>query len=66
MTNLDFSRILRRLVAESGKSYSDIARQAGIAHSTILQWANGKVSPRLDTADMVLEILGHKVEVVEK
>lgn len=66
MTNSEFSRILRKVIAESGLSWNEAARRAGIAHSTLLMWANGRVSPKLETAWMVLGMFGYKLEVVAK
>lgn len=66
MTNKEFSRLLRKLVNDSGISYKELARRVGIVHSTILAWANGQRSPRMEVVGKVLNELGYKLEVVKK
>lgn len=66
MTNKEFSRLLRKLVNDSGISYKELARRVGIVHSTILAWANAQRSPRMDVVGKVLNELGYKLEVVKK
>lgn len=66
MSNIELCRILRRIIAEKDISYNEIARIAGMSHSTVLAWMSGKRSPRVETVGLVLDALGYKLEVVPK
>ena len=66
MTNTELSRILRRLISEKNMSFNEVARIAGTSHATVLSWMNGKHSPRVETAGIILNALGYELKVVEK
>ena len=66
MTVADFSRLLRKLVAEKGISYTQLADKANVSSTAVLSWANDKHSARMDLAIAILDELGYKLEVVPK
>lgn len=64
MSNNELCRILRRIIAESGISYNEVARLAGVSHATVLAWLKGKNSPRVETVGIILNALGYRLAVV--
>lgn len=53
-----FSRNLRNLVYESGKSQTEVAHDLGINKSTMSTWMNGTRVPRMDKVDRLCAYFG--------
>ena len=49
---------LRRAIAESGLSFSELERRTGLKRQSMMRFARGEQSLRLDLADRLLECLG--------
>jgi transcriptional regulator with XRE-family HTH domain len=57
--NLDFSRVLRDILARRGLSAGDLARATGLSRQAIYQILNGKTrSPKRSTLDKMSAFLG--------
>jgi len=56
---------IRRLREEKGWSMRAMAKNVGVRHSWIAQIETGNVSsPRVDTANVMLNTLGYKLAIV--
>lgn len=62
-TTLD---ILKRLVGESGRGISEIARDAGINKGMVSKLMNGKVGLSIESAEKLARALGHEVAVLKR
>ena len=52
------------LAIESDLTYEEIAHRAGYSLSAIDDWKRGKVSPKLNSFEDVLSVLGYKIIIV--
>jgi len=64
--NIEFCRILRKLMVTNDVSAYTISKVAGVSKTTINSWLAGTHSPRVETASIVLGYFGLKFEVVSK
>lgn len=55
---------LRQAIAESGLSFIELERRTGVKRQSMMKFARGAQSLRLDMADKLLECLG--LEVVKR
>lgn len=53
---------LRRLIAESGKSARQVAKEAGIDESTISKYLSGQRQPQIDVLEKIAKSLAVKFE----
>lgn len=49
---------------DGGFGIREIARETGVAASTISRIANGKVSPDIDTTERILKMFGCELSIV--
>ena len=49
---------LRREMAESGKSFRELSRETGVVRQSLVKFARGEQSLRLDHADMLATYFG--------
>jgi predicted XRE-type DNA-binding protein len=60
------AKVVDSIIA-SGLSYNDIAKRAGVAHSTVHSWASGTTkNGKLDTVMAVLAALGMEMKLVRR
>lgn len=65
MTNQEFSRIIKQIIAEQKVEVRALARKSGVSEEAIHSWMRGESSPRLELVGYVLQALGYKIEVVK-
>ncbi len=51
--NLIFSKALRYYLSITGKSQQDLCKDLNISSSTMSQWVNGKMFPRMDKVELL-------------
>lgn len=66
MSDLELSRILRKMVFESGKTVHELAKDTGIGHSTIWAWLHGRHGATVHALDQILAELGYELAIVRK
>jgi transcriptional regulator with XRE-family HTH domain len=47
-------------------SQREVARRAGVPHSTVARIETGRISPRATTAERLLAVLGFEFEIAER
>lgn len=52
-----------QIVNKKGLKYSDVARGAGIAYSTITDWKAGRCTPKFDKMQKIADFLGVPINV---
>lgn len=52
------SRNLKRIIYESGKTQTEVAKALGINKSTLSSWMNGTRVPRMNKIDMLCKYFG--------
>jgi len=57
---------MRRLREARGLSQDELARKAGITHTTIWRLETGKHHPSIYFVNLYLQALGFKLKIVEK
>lgn len=55
---------LRRAIAESGLSFKELQRRTGVVRQSLMKFARGEQSLRLDHADKLVEFFG--MELTER
>jgi plasmid maintenance system antidote protein VapI len=63
MNKTPIADALRRMIAESGMSYSALERETGVARASVMRFISGERTLRLDMADRLaaffeLELVG--------
>ena len=53
-----FSKNLRRLLEERGKTQAELARYVGVSKGSVTRWVKGMTDPRTDKVDKMCEFLG--------
>ena len=68
MENKDvFSRNLRKLMEQQGKSRRDISDALGISYFTVSDWVCGKKYPRMDKVELLAQYFGvQKSDLIEE
>lgn len=66
MTNVEFSRIFRKAINDSGIQVRELSRKSGVAEETLRRWMHGNASPTLACMSDALKVLGYEVKVVKK
>ena len=66
MTNIEFSRIFRKAINDSGIQVRELSRKSGVAEETLRRWMHGNASPTLACMSDALKVLGYEVYVVKK
>lgn len=61
---MDFPRALRVAREQAGLTLRALAERAGTSHSTVAAYEAGRVTPRADTAERLLQACGKRMEVV--
>ena len=62
-----FAENFNRLRQEHGKTLNDIAKDLGIAYTTIANWGQGKAYPRIDKIERLARYFGvQKSALVER
>lgn len=56
------SEVLRRSIVESGLPYIALERETGVARASIMRFARGSQSLRLDMADRLADYLGLELQ----
>lgn len=51
--NAVFAKALKYYISINGKSQQDLTKDLGISSSTLSQWVNGKMFPRMDKVEML-------------
>lgn len=54
------TKTLRPAIAESSLSFADLARRIGVSRQSLMKFARGEQTIRLDGADKLAEVLGPK------
>ena len=65
MTREEFCEKLSDILKEKGMSLDEAGRIAWVCPTTIKQWMRGQASPRVETASILLNALGYKLEIVK-
>jgi transcriptional regulator with XRE-family HTH domain len=60
--NLTATDALRQAIAESGLAFIELERRSGVKRQSIMKFAAGEQSLRLDLADRLMAVLGVRVE----
>jgi transcriptional regulator with XRE-family HTH domain len=55
------TRVLRRAIAESGLSFAELERRSGVKRQSLMKFAKGEQSLRLDMADKLMNCLGLEI-----
>ena len=68
MENKDvFSRNLRKLMEQNGKSRRDLSLALGISYYTVSDWVCGKKYPRMDKVELLADYFGvQKSDLIEE
>lgn len=66
MTNIEFSRIFRKAINDSGIQVRELSRKSGVAEETLRRWMHGNASPTLACMSDALKVLGYEVKVMKK
>lgn len=62
-----FSRKLRYYMAKSGKTQMDLMQDLGLGSSTVSNWCNGKMLPRMGKLQMLADYFGiNKSDLIEE
>lgn len=51
--NTVFAKALKYYISINGKAQQDLTKDLGISSSTLSQWVNGKMFPRMDKVEML-------------
>ena len=66
MTNIEFSRIFRRAINDSGIQVRELSRKSGVSEESLRRWMHGDSATTLSCMSDALKILGYEVQVVKK
>ena len=58
--------LLKRAIANSGQTFTDIERATGVQRASLLRFLRGETSLRLDKADDLAEYFGIECRTKEK
>ena len=58
--------LLKRAIANSGQTFTDIGRATGVQRASLLRFLRGETSLRLDKADDLAEHFGIECRTKEK
>lgn len=66
MSDLELSRMLRKMVFDSGKTVHQLSKDTGIGHSTIWAWLHGRHGATVHALDLILDRLGYQLTITPK
>ena len=58
--------MLKRVIADSGQTYTELERQTGVKRASIMRFVRGEQSLRLDLADKLADCFGLTVMKTKK
>jgi transcriptional regulator with XRE-family HTH domain len=61
---LSISKVLRRAIAESGLSFKKLEQETGVLRQSLMKFARGEQSLRLDMAEKLADYFG--LELVQR